>query len=109
MGGLPERKIPSARCTSNRWATSRRLQPRHAKLARIQPAPATRRGESMERTAKAAKIAGRIRANGSVCFRAFGGSMYPWIRPGDIVFARRIEIEHARLGEVVLFERGGRV
>jgi Peptidase S24-like len=54
-------------------------------------------------------IAERIRANGSVCFRAFGGSMFPWMRAGDILFARRCEIEHAREGEVVLFERDGRL
>jgi Peptidase S24-like len=54
-------------------------------------------------------IAERIRANGSVCFRVFGGSMFPWIRAGDILFARRCEIEQARDGEVVLFERDGRL
>jgi len=35
--------------------------------------------------------------------------MFPWIRSGDILFARRCEIEHAREGEVVLFERDGRL
>jgi Peptidase S24-like len=54
-------------------------------------------------------IAERIRANGSVCFRVFGGNMFPWIRGGDILFARRCDIEHARDGEVVLFERDDRL
>jgi len=54
-------------------------------------------------------IAERIRSNGSVCFRAFGGSMFPWIRAADIVFARRCGIEQANIGEVVLFERDGRL
>jgi hypothetical protein len=54
-------------------------------------------------------IAERIRANGSVCFRAFGGSMFPWIRAGDILFARLCDIERAKAGGVVLFERDGRL
>jgi hypothetical protein len=54
-------------------------------------------------------IAERIRTNGSVCFRAFGGSMFPWIRAADVIFARRCEIEQATIGDVVLFERDGRL
>lgn len=54
-------------------------------------------------------IAQRIRANGSVCFRVQGGSMFPWLRAGDVVFARLCALEQARAGQVVLFERDARL
>jgi signal peptidase I len=75
----------------------------------VSPARLAPENES-ERASRAQRsVAERIRANGSVCFRVFGGSMFPWIRPGDILFARRCEIEQARAGEVILFERDGRL
>lgn len=54
-------------------------------------------------------IAERIRTNGAVCICVLGGSMFPWIRAGDVVFARRCEIEQAKAGEIVLFERDARL
>jgi signal peptidase I len=54
-------------------------------------------------------IAEKLRADGSVCFRVFGASMFPWIRSGDLVFVRSFSYEQASRGDVVLYERGGRL
>jgi len=54
-------------------------------------------------------IAAKLRADGSVCFRVLGASMFPWIRSGDLVFVRSFSYEQASRGDVVLFERGGRL
>jgi signal peptidase I len=54
-------------------------------------------------------IAEQLRANGSVCFRVLGASMFPWIRSGDLVFVRRFAFEQASRGDVVLFERDARL
>ena len=54
-------------------------------------------------------IAERLRANGSVCFRVLGASMFPWIRSGDLVFVRSFAFEQASRGDVVLFERDARL
>jgi hypothetical protein len=35
--------------------------------------------------------------------------MFPWIRSGDLVFVRSFAYEQAARGDVVLFERGGRL
>jgi signal peptidase I len=72
--------------------------------ARIEPvvAPAPSRSVSHP-------IAAKIRSNGSVCFRVFGASMFPWIRSGDLVFARRFGYEQASPGDVILFERNDRL
>lgn len=55
------------------------------------------------------QIAAKIRANGSVCFRVLGASMFPWIRSGDLVFARSFGYEQVSPGDVVLFEREERI
>jgi signal peptidase I len=54
-------------------------------------------------------IAHKLRANGSVCFRVLGASMFPWIRTGDLVFVRTCSPEQAGRGDVVLFERDARL
>jgi signal peptidase I len=54
-------------------------------------------------------IAAKLRADGSVCFRVFGASMFPWIRSGDLVFVRSFAYEQALRGDVVLFEREERL
>jgi signal peptidase I len=54
-------------------------------------------------------IAAKLRADGSVCFRVLGASMFPWIRSGDLVFVRRFAYEQASRGDVVLFERADRL
>lgn len=54
-------------------------------------------------------IAARMRTNGSVCFRVLGASMFPWIRSGDLVFARRYPFETISPGSMVLFERDARL
>jgi signal peptidase I len=64
---------------------------------------------SYQQGSRANPIAEKIRANGSVCFRVLGASMYPWIRSGDFVFVKRSAFDSARVGEVVLFEREKRL
>ena len=54
-------------------------------------------------------IAAKLRADGSVCFRVLGASMFPWIRSGDLVFVRSFAYEQASRGDVVLFERADRL
>jgi signal peptidase I len=54
-------------------------------------------------------ISAKVRANGSVCFRVLGASMFPWIRSGDYVFVRRTGFESASVGQVILFERNQRL
>lgn len=54
-------------------------------------------------------IAAKLRADGSVCFQVLDASMFPSIRPGDLVFARKFSYEQAWPGDVVLFERRGRL
>jgi signal peptidase I len=54
-------------------------------------------------------IAEKLRADGSVCFRVLGASMFPWIFSGDLVFVRSFSYEQASRGDVVLYERGGRI
>lgn len=54
-------------------------------------------------------IAAKLRADGSVCFRVLGASMFPWIRSGDLVFVRKFAFEQASPGDVVVIERGDRL
>jgi hypothetical protein len=70
-----------------------------ATLAENSPVNFTREPEYISRN---------IRNRGSACLRALGGSMFPWIRPGDLLFVRKCEFEAASPGDVILFERGGR-
>jgi signal peptidase I len=55
-----------------------------------------------------AYISRNVRSRGSACLRALGGSMFPWIRPGDLLFVRKCEFEAVSRGDVILFEQGGR-
>jgi len=59
-------------------------------------------------TREPAYISRNVRSRGSACLRALGGSMFPWIRPGDILFVRTCEFEAVSRGDVILFEQGGR-
>ncbi|MGH9685113.1 MAG: S24/S26 family peptidase [Candidatus Acidiferrales bacterium] len=52
-------------------------------------------------------VAERIRTRGSATLRVAGRSMYPWIRPKDIVFVRRWDFDRLFPGNVVLFQRNG--
>jgi signal peptidase I len=59
-------------------------------------------------TREPAYISRNVRSRGSACLRALGGSMFPWIRPGDLLFVRKCEFETISRGDVILFEQGGR-
>ncbi|HUO35620.1 MAG TPA: S24/S26 family peptidase [Candidatus Acidoferrum sp.] len=51
----------------------------------------------------------KLRERKSACFRVNGRSMWPALRPGDLVFAKALDIERVSFGQVVAFERDGRV
>jgi signal peptidase I len=53
-------------------------------------------------------IAEHVRSRGSVCLNVLGGSMFPWIRPRDLLFVRRWNFDSVAPGDVVLFEQQGR-
>jgi len=61
------------------------------------------------REAAPALVAEVLRRFGRVRLRAYGGSMSPAIRPGDLLNVRRTPAEGVRRGDVVLFWRGGRL
>ena len=50
-----------------------------------------------------------LRQFGSVRLRAFGGSMLPAIRPGDLLEVRETAPARVAAGDVVLVERHGRL
>jgi signal peptidase I len=59
-------------------------------------------------TKESAHISRNVRARGSACLRALGGSMFPWIRPGDLLFVRKCEFDAVSPGEVILFQQNDR-
>lgn len=50
-----------------------------------------------------------LRASGRLRMRVAGSSMLPAIRPGDLVSVRRCGPAQASIGDVVLFQRDGRL
>ncbi len=57
----------------------------------------------------AAQVRQAIRNSGSVCLRVSGGSMFPWIRPDDILLIRAIPFRLISRGDIVLYSRGDRL
>ncbi|MGB0034721.1 MAG: signal peptidase I [Candidatus Acidiferrales bacterium] len=55
-----------------------------------------------------ARIAERVRSRESACLRVLGGSMFPWIRPGDLLFVRRFAFQMISPGDIILFQRDER-
>jgi signal peptidase I len=51
----------------------------------------------------------KMRSQGTAYLRVSGGSMVPWIRPGDFVFIRRYEFPRISAGDVIVFQRSGLV
>ncbi len=54
-------------------------------------------------------LAEALRSTGTACLRVFGGSMMPWLRPGDTLFVRRETPQGITPGEIVLYARRGRL
>jgi signal peptidase I len=71
-------------------------------------APPQMENSSVNIAREPAYISRNVRSRGSACLRALGGSMFPWIRPGDLLFVRKCEFEAVSCGDVILFERDGR-
>jgi signal peptidase I len=54
-------------------------------------------------------VAKKMYSQGATCLRVSGGSMIPWLRPGDFVFIRRFDFAKISAGEVIVFQRNGSV
>jgi len=50
-----------------------------------------------------------LEKGGFLRFRALGGSMFPFIRPGDIITAKPIPPENLTVGEVLFYHKDGKV
>lgn len=55
------------------------------------------------------QIIDALRTRGRVLLKAYGSSMQPWVRPGDIGVIRKITVENVRRGDLVLFLRHQRL
>ena len=55
------------------------------------------------------EIREKLGERGEVRLRVFGGSMVPWIRPGDVLLIRRVDGRQIGAGNVVLFAREDRL
>ncbi len=58
---------------------------------------------------RAELLADALRSGGVATLRVFGGSMWPWLRSGDVLSVRRKDPAHIHPGEIVLFLREGRL
>ncbi len=63
---------------------------------------------SMDST-KVELAAEAVRSLGELRFRATGSSMLPAILAGDVLWVRRCGLDEARVGDVVVFARDGRL
>lgn len=50
-----------------------------------------------------------LRTRGTVVLRVAGGSMGPWVRPGDFVVIHRRRLSELNAGRIIVFTRGGRL
>ena len=57
----------------------------------------------------ASTVAGILQSKGRAFLKVAGKSMFPWFRPRDIVFVRRVDFKSLSRGDVVVFERNGRL
>src|ERR1700735_1605413 len=55
----------------------------------------------------ALSIAEKMRTQGSACLRVSGGSMIPWVRPGDFIFICRVDFGKVLPGAAIVFQRNG--
>jgi len=55
------------------------------------------------------QVAAALRTRGRVCLTVLGSSMFPWLRPGDILWVCRTNFRQTSPGMVVLFAREGRL
>jgi len=55
----------------------------------------------------ASAIAGILQSKSRAFLKVAGKSMFPWFRPGDVVFVRRADFKSLSCGDVVVFERNG--
>lgn len=57
----------------------------------------------------ASAVSKLLRSKGRAFLNVSGKSMFPWFRPGDVVFVRRADFSRLSSGDVVVFERDGRL
>jgi hypothetical protein len=53
------------------------------------------------------ELAETIQKKGWAFLRVSGKSMFPWIRPDDLVFLRRVRPDDVARGDVIVFEKSG--
>lgn len=51
----------------------------------------------------------KLRSRKAACFRVVGHSMWPALRPADLVFVKALHMDHVLAGQIVAFEREGRI
>lgn len=54
-------------------------------------------------------LADALCRGGAVSLRVLGGSMWPWLRSGDVISVRREDPARIQRGDIVLFAREGRL
>jgi len=54
-------------------------------------------------------IADALCRRGAISLRVLGGSMWPWLRSGDVISVRREDPARIHPGDIVLFAREGRL
>jgi signal peptidase I len=55
------------------------------------------------------RLAQQVRERGHIILRVSGGSMGPWLVPGDILVVRQVDPGKLACGNVIVFARGGRL
>ena len=55
------------------------------------------------------QVAAALRSRGRVCLTVLGSSMFPWLRPGDILWVCRTTFRRISPGMVILFAREGKL
>jgi signal peptidase I len=54
-------------------------------------------------------LAEALRVSGEARVRVHGGSMWPWVRGGDVLIVRRASLRALRRGDIVLYARDARL
>ena len=54
-------------------------------------------------------ITDSLLTRGRVLLKAYGSSMQPWVRPGDIAIVQKVTSENVRCGDLILFRRHNRL
>jgi signal peptidase len=70
---------------------------------------ATSNCTGLEQHSSIEQVAAALRARGRLCLTVLGSSMFPWLRPGDILWVCCTSFDRLSPGMVVLFAREGKL